>query len=103
MYCILYSFSVKSVHEKAFRAAWRELSELIYEHAGSLGSRLHQTTEGLYLAYAQWPDKETYDAADTKLPRKANELSLRMRSFCHEVEVLCRMEMVEDLLKTVTK
>jgi heme-degrading monooxygenase HmoA len=65
MFVALYRWKVKEGHEKKFREGWRQRTEEIYQLAGSLGSRLHQAEDGTWVAYAQWPDRETYDAAQS--------------------------------------
>ena len=46
------------------------------EHAGGMGSRLHKTFEGTWLAYAQWPDRERWEQASvtTAEAQKAMDL-----------------------------
>lgn len=63
MFIALYRWKVKEGREQDFREGWRQRTEEIYRQAGSLGSRLHQAEDGTWVAYAQWPDRQTYDAA----------------------------------------
>ena len=46
MFVAAYWWKVKPGKEAQFRAAWRRGTELIREHYGSLGSRLHRDAEG---------------------------------------------------------
>lgn len=55
MFCVIYKFTVKSGYDNEFRHHWRSVTQWYYQHAGSLGSRLHQTDNGTYIGYAQWP------------------------------------------------
>ena len=40
---VLYFFDVKEDQEQVFIENWTNLTALIYEYQGSLGSRLHKT------------------------------------------------------------
>lgn len=99
MYTVLYSFEVKPNHFDDFVKGWKGLTELIYKYEGSLGSRLHKSDERNYIAYAQWPSKSIFENAGKKLPKEANYYRDLMRSSCKNVEVLNKLEVVEDLLK----
>jgi hypothetical protein len=65
MFIAIYRWKVEEGQEELFQAAWLNLTKAIYKKRGSLGSRLHKTEDGAWLAYAQWPDKETYEKAST--------------------------------------
>jgi hypothetical protein len=53
---------------RAFRLAWRRGTEHIGRIYGGLGSRLHRETDGRFVAYAQWPDEQTWrHAFDNKM------------------------------------
>ena len=49
--------------EDQFRSAWETLTLEYQSLHGSLGSRLHKTEDGLWLAYAQWPTREAWEQA----------------------------------------
>ena len=53
MFCVIYSFQVKEDKEAPFIEAWKELTKLIYQYEGSLGSRIHKASEDIYLAYEE--------------------------------------------------
>lgn len=99
MYVVLYAFIVKPNQEENFIKSWKGLTSLIYKYEGSLGSRLHKKDTLNYIAYAQWPDKFTFEEAGKNLPEEANHFRDLMRSSCEKVEVLEKLEIVEDLLK----
>ena len=99
MFTVIYKFEVKSKHHKPFEKAWKELTKLIYQYSGSYGSRLHKEKENIYIAYAQWPDKKTWETGFNKLPKEAELISKQMNECCHKTETLHTLEVVEDLLK----
>ncbi|MEZ4686361.1 MAG: antibiotic biosynthesis monooxygenase family protein [Bacteroidia bacterium] len=99
MHCIIYSFQVKPGQEDAFLKSWADMTDLIYQYEGSLGSRLHKEAEGHYIAYAQWPDAETYDMSGEGIPNElAGPVRAMMRASCSEIKTLFRMDMVDDRL-----
>lgn len=98
MYIVLYSFVIKPEKEEKFLIAWKELTALIIKYEGGLGSRLHLEKPLNYIAYAQWPNKETFTNAGDKLPETAEKLRNIMRESCETIKVLNKLEVVEDLL-----
>ncbi|WP_179337558.1 antibiotic biosynthesis monooxygenase family protein [Winogradskyella ludwigii] len=99
MYVVLYTIIIKPNQEDNFIEAWKGLTNLIYKYEGSLGSRLHKKDALNFFAYAQWPDKNTFDNASGNLPEEANHFRNKMKASCETFEVLEQFEMIEDLLK----
>jgi heme-degrading monooxygenase HmoA len=60
MYIVQYRWKLKSGTEDRFRSAWKQGTERIIALEGGLGSRLHQANDGSWIAYAQWPDRESW-------------------------------------------
>ena len=98
MFAVIYSFKISPSKEKQFLKAWHELSRLIFQHEQSFGSRLHKEGDHRYIAYAQWPDKNTWKNAGSKLPRSADPFRSQMRDCCLEIKTLYEMETVDDQL-----
>ncbi len=99
MYSILYAFIVKPNQEKQFIESWKGLTSLIYKYEGSLGSRLHKKKHLHYIAYAQWPSKILFEVSGKNLPEQATYYRNLMRESCEKIEVMEKLEVVEDLLK----
>jgi len=99
MYVVLYSFKVKPKQIENFIEGWQGLTNLIYQYEGSLGSRLHKKEPLEYIAYAQWPSKNKFENSGKNLPEEANYYRNLMRESCETIEVLQKLEVVEDLLK----
>ena len=99
MFCVLYKFTVKLDHEDQFRQHWLAVTKHLYEHAGSLGSRLHRAAIGEYIGYAQWSSRQVWkrqrNSADAEL--QAHRQS--MRECCTNLEVLYELEMTDDWLQ----
>lgn len=100
MFTVIYTFEVKPGKEKQFLEAWAELTKYIYEFSGSLGSRLHFQKQGNYVAYAQWPDKETWKSMGSKLPAESKIHGERMRDSLLSNETLFELQVTQDLLKS---
>ena len=50
MFIVVYKFEVKPGRKGSFEKSWKDLTHLIYDYTGSLGSRLHQKDEFNYIA-----------------------------------------------------
>ena len=85
--------------ENDFINSWAALPKLIYQFAGSYGSRLHKVDKDVFIAYAQWPDLATWALSGDKLPEIANEIRKQMRKCCLEIKTEYEMTVVEDFLK----
>jgi len=102
-FSIIYSFNIHENKQDEFIHCWTELTNLIYKFEGSYGSRLHQVNENLFIAYAQWPDKKTFDQSGNKLPESANDLRKKMRECCSEIKKEYELKnIVVDLIKDKT-
>ena len=54
---VLYRWRLHAGAEDAFVQGWSRITELL-RLRGSLGSRLHRGSDGLWYSYAQWPSAE---------------------------------------------
>jgi heme-degrading monooxygenase HmoA len=57
-FVVLYRWRLHPGSESSFVEAWSRVSELLRSERGSLGSRLHRASDGLWYSYAQWPSRE---------------------------------------------
>ena len=97
MHAIYFKWKVASGRERDFEHAWRELTELLRDERGGLGSRLHRCADGHYFAYAQWPS-ELFWAAQPEPTARMVELRNRMRECAELVDGPLRGDVVADLL-----
>jgi hypothetical protein len=81
MFIALYEFKVKSGFERQFEENWKIVTEAIFGIRGSLGSRLHISKDGTYVAYAQ----------------SARQL---MKDACISQTVMKLMNVCDELLKS---
>ncbi len=99
-FTIIYSFKIFDGRENDFINSWEGMTKLIYEFEGSYGSRLHKINDNLFIGYAQWPDKETYDKSGNNLPEGATGFRQQMRECCSEIKAEYESNLiVKDLLK----
>ena len=65
-FVVVYRWQLKHGKEEQFVRAWETVTRDFLEHGGSLGSRLHRAPDGTWLAYAQWPSREAWSAAQLR-------------------------------------
>lgn len=100
MFAVLYRWKLKAGAELAFRDAWRAVTEAIAARSGTGGSRLHQADDGSFVAYAVWPNRQAWEAAQ-KLPPANAEASARMRPCIEESLETTTLDVVDDLLRAL--
>ena len=100
MLAVILEFDVTDGMEDEFLEAWIATTELIHQHFGSLGSRLHEPKNGKFIAYAQWPSLSLYEnehdwPESTKSPREKMRSTLKIG----KPTVLHKLNVGVDLLK----
>ena len=97
MFCIIYRFKVKAGKKTQFIEAWSEVTVAYKESCGALGSRLHKSDSGEYIAYAQWPSREVRETAN--LPESVTKGPVvMMRECCESIETLFELIPIADYL-----
>ena len=89
----------KEGEEQSFEKAWGDVTDAIREHRNSLGSRLHRTEQkNVYMAYAQWPDKQTCES-DAGIDLYATEQMhavKRLRESTEHIKVIYTATVFDD-------
>ncbi len=101
MFAVIYRWRVIAGREAQFEAGWAAGTEAIKQEFGGLGSRLHAAGDGIYIAYAQWPDRETWERATEAGMRHSNEEARRLYRDAiapNGFETLYAMPVTRDLL-----
>jgi Antibiotic biosynthesis monooxygenase len=62
-FAVIYRWKLHAGKENDFIASWTRISELLYTEHGSLGSRLHRGSDGIWYSYAQWPSADARNRA----------------------------------------
>lgn len=97
MFVALYEFVVRDGQEQQFCDNWTLLTEGLYLHAGSLGSRLHRCADGRYMAYAQWPDRDCWvTARSLPLPATYQQAREAMRATLISAATVEQLDVVVD-------
>jgi hypothetical protein len=63
VFAVIYKFHLRPGVEEEYQKLWRQVATYFVEKRGALGSCLHKTAEGEWIAYSRWPDKPTRDAS----------------------------------------
>lgn len=93
---VLYRWRLHPGAEASFTEAWSRITESLRSHAGSLGSRLHRGSDGLWYGYAQWPDDAARQRAFAQLLDP--EAGAQMRAAVAESFPEVLLEPVSDFL-----
>jgi quinol monooxygenase YgiN len=72
MFVVLYRWRIHDGHEEEFVKAWSRNSDIYLKEFGSLGSRLHQGSDGLWYSYAQWPSEQARKEAFSNVTADAD-------------------------------
>ena len=98
----MFEFVVKEGCEASFLDSWPKVTQGIYLLKGSLGSRLHKDETGKWIAYAQWPDKITYERAASIEMSEAYEIeraNMHQSLNIESTQVLYQMHVETDYLQ----
>ena len=102
MFAVIYRWQVVPGLEAQFEAGWRRGTERIAAEFGGWGSRLHAAGDGIYIAYAQWPDEETWKKASEQRMYHSDDEARRMYREAivpGTFETLYAMPVTADLLQ----
>ena len=102
MFAVIYRWKVLPGLEAQFEAGWRRGTVRIAAEFGGWGSRLHKAGEGVYVAYAQWPDEATWTRAMKTRMHHSDEEARRMYREAivpGSFETLAFGEAIADLLE----
>ena len=102
MFAVIYRWKLIPGLEAQFEDGWRAGTQAIAEEFGGWGSRLHRGDDGIAVAYAQWPDRATWEKAMQRRMHHSNDdardkyhASFEPGSF----ETLFAGEVIADLLE----
>lgn len=104
MFVAVYSWQVKPDKEAQFREAWCTGTRAIARIYGCLGSRLHRTREGQFIAIAEWPDEASWQRGmDARMayddpPTRARFLDA-LQDDARGTRLVYAMEVTDDLLQ----
>lgn len=95
MFAVIYKFEIKEGLEEEFHKHWKIMTFEFRDHHGGLGSCLHKTDDGIYIAYAKWPTRELWE----KKKEIINRDSLARMSNClNKSHPAMPLEILDNLL-----
>lgn len=99
-FCVVYEFEVSRQNEQDFQDVWNQLTHIIKETRGGLGSRLHKdlSRDNIWIAYAQWPSKEAWGSNPTSYDSRHSALRARMKDLCESIRTVYELDVIDDLL-----
>ena len=101
MFAVIYRWKLIPGREAEFEEGWKAGTAAIAREFGGWGSRLHRGEDGVVVAYAQWPDRETWEKAmQTRMHHSNDEAREKYRSAFEpeSFETLFAGEVTADLL-----
>jgi hypothetical protein len=107
MFAVIYQGYLKPGKEADYQQAWRQVATYFKAHRGALGSCLHKTAEGMWVAYSRWPDKATRDASwpgenapSSELPENVKNAIITIQECLDPKRKIpdISMELVDDLI-----
>lgn len=66
MFAVIYKGTVYPESEETYKKLWYQMAKYFIENRGALGSCLHKTLYGEWVAYSRGPDKSTRDVSWSK-------------------------------------
>lgn len=97
MFCVVYELRIKPGFEKEFLQAWHDVTQAVIAKNHSLGARLHLADTGVYIAYAQWPDRATWEQGHHAIEQEAMRLHLE-RYLDEAPDAILKLDVIDDLL-----
>jgi heme-degrading monooxygenase HmoA len=102
MFAVIYQWRVIPGLEAQFEEGWRRGTEAIAREFGGWGSRLHRGEGNTYVAYAQWPDEESWRRAlETRMVHSDDRARQMYRDAIEpgSFETVFALPVVSDLLE----
>lgn len=96
-FAVLYRWRIYPGKEDQFVEGWSRVSAGLLRDRGSLGSRLHRGSDGIWYSYAQWPSSDARDAAFA-LPAVDPDAGTMMRDAIAERLPEVVLESVSDFM-----
>ncbi|MBI1837226.1 MAG: hypothetical protein HYR91_08185 [Flavobacteriia bacterium] len=101
-FSVIYSFKIKQEFRKEFIQSWNEITALIYQNEGSLGSRLQMIDETTFLGYALWPSKAIFIKASKIENKEIAKLKAKQSEYVEEINKRFESSIISDLIKNKT-
>ena len=97
IFIAVYTWKIIPGKEIEFQNCWEKGTKIFRDEHKALGSRLHRSEDGTWMAYAQWPSREVYFSMRELSPEHAYYLA-RMRDCIEKSEPTIFYEVMADYL-----
>jgi hypothetical protein len=107
MFAVIYRAYLHPATEAVYQQQWHKVAHYFVTHCGALGSCLHKTEEGYWLAYSRWPNKAARDrswpgenAPADSLPDDISKAIIEIQQCINQerkIPEIC-MEIIDDFL-----
>lgn len=105
MYVVIYRGFVFPEKEQEYIEAWKKIACYFKTHRGAIGSALHKTEKGEFIAYSRWPTKEVRDLSwqsnsDVEISHEIDDAIRCLKSclYVSKPNEEINMSLVEDFL-----
>lgn len=104
-FAVIYRSYLKPGRESDYQKAWKIVAQYFVNCRGAIGSCLHRTSDGMWVAYSRWPDQKTRDASwpgdepSDELPQEIRDAVIMIQDCLdpdRKLPDIC-MEVVNDL------
>jgi hypothetical protein len=102
MFAVVYRWKLIPGREAEFEEGWKAGTAAIAREFGGWGSRLHRGEDGWVWAYAQWPDRATWEKAmETRMRHSDDAARAKYRDAFEQesFETIAMGEVASDLLE----
>jgi hypothetical protein len=96
-FAVIYRWRICNGLEDQFQQAWATITELFLAERGALGSRLHKVDDGTWVAYAQWPTRQTWENSRERGPADPDASALMAEATEESFEPIL-LDPVQDYL-----
>jgi len=96
-FCVIYRWQVAGADEEQFLEAWKNVTKDFRMGSNGLGSRIHLSEDGVWLAYAQWPSRAAWESAKLETAEGLEAMSVMSDAIIERLEPIL-LEPIADLL-----
>lgn len=102
MFAAIYRGFVLPGQESEYIKNWETIASFFINHCGAIGSNLHKSEEGEYIAYSRWPTVEQRDKywKDKNVPDQITEAIDKLKACLDQSKPIdeINMEILKDFM-----
>lgn len=97
MFALIYEFDVNTRNTENFLQTWHVLTSRVKALSESAGAMLHKLNDTTWVAYSNWPSKESWEKSDLNQEEMVI-LREQLFSLCDDIRIAYQLDVVDDLL-----